>query len=101
MLMNQSKATIRLVTQATTGHAGLYRHLHLMNLADSPMCRNCGLEEETTAHILDVCPSFATTRATVKRTWGEAMGAEGEVWTIPELADFLRVPAVERLFHPP
>jgi hypothetical protein len=28
------------------------RHLHLKGLSDSPLCRRCGAEDETSAHIL-------------------------------------------------
>jgi hypothetical protein len=34
------------------GHNTLRRHFHLLGLVDSPMCRRCGMEEETSAHIL-------------------------------------------------
>jgi len=29
----------------------IIRHLHLMGLSDSPLCRRCGAEDETSAHI--------------------------------------------------
>jgi hypothetical protein len=37
----------RVVTGLLTGHNTLRRHLHLMGLTDSPLCRKCGAEEET------------------------------------------------------
>ena len=49
----------RAVTGLLTGHNTLRRHLHLLGLSDSPLCRRCGVEDETSAHILwlhsDVC----------------------------------------------
>jgi len=39
-------------TGLLTGHNALRRHLHLMGLLDSPLCRGCGVKEETSAHIL-------------------------------------------------
>jgi hypothetical protein len=38
------------------------RHLHLMGLTDSPLCRKCGAEEETCAHILCRCETLASDR---------------------------------------
>ena len=42
----------RVVTGLLTAHNTLRRHLHLMGLSDSPLCRRCGAEDETSAHIL-------------------------------------------------
>ena len=40
----------RAVTGLLNGHNTLRRHIHLMGLSDSPLCRRCGAEDET-AHI--------------------------------------------------
>jgi hypothetical protein len=40
------------VTGLLTRHNTLCRHLHLMGLKDSPLCRKCGAEDEISAHIL-------------------------------------------------
>ena len=50
------------VTGILTGHNTLRRHLHLMGLSDSPLCRRCGAEEETSAHILCECEALASLR---------------------------------------
>jgi ribonuclease HI len=50
------------VTGLLTGHNTLYRHLHLMGLRDSPLCRKCGAEDETSAHILSRCEALASSR---------------------------------------
>ena len=42
-----------------TGHNTLRRHLHLMGLSDSPLCRRCGAEDETSALILCECEALA------------------------------------------
>ena len=34
-----------------TGHNTLRKHLHLPWMVDSSVCRRCGLEEETSAHV--------------------------------------------------
>jgi hypothetical protein len=40
----------------------LVRHLHLMGLKDSPLCRGCGAEDETSAHVLCRCEALASSR---------------------------------------
>ena len=50
------------VTGLLTGHNTLRRHLHLLGLSDSPLCRRCGAEEETSAHILCECEALALHR---------------------------------------
>ena len=52
----------RAVTGFLTGHNTLRRHLHLMGLSDSPLCRRCGAEEEASAHILCDCEALASLR---------------------------------------
>jgi len=50
------------VTGLLTGHTTLRRYLHLMELSDSPLCRRCGAEDKTSAHILCQCEAFASLR---------------------------------------
>jgi hypothetical protein len=52
----------RAVTGLLTGHNTLRRHLHLTGLSDSLLCRRCGAEEETSAHILCECEALASLR---------------------------------------
>jgi hypothetical protein len=52
----------RAVTGLLTGHNTLRRHLHLTGLSDSPLCRRCGAEDETSSHILCECKAFASLR---------------------------------------
>ena len=52
----------RAVTDLLTGHNTLRRHLHLLELMDSPLCRRCGVKEETSAHILCECEALASLR---------------------------------------
>ena len=44
------------------GHNTLRRHLYLLRLLDSPLCRRCGVGEETSAHILCECKALASLR---------------------------------------
>jgi len=59
--MSFNRTQSRAVTGLLTGHNTL-RHLHLLGLLDSPLCRKCGVKEETSAHILCECEAFASLR---------------------------------------
>jgi len=50
----------RVVTGLLTGHNTLRRHLHQLGLSDSLLCRRCGAEDETSAHILCECEALAS-----------------------------------------
>jgi hypothetical protein len=52
----------RVVIGLLTGHNTLRRCFHLLGLTDSPLCRKCGVEEETSAHILCECEALASLR---------------------------------------
>ena len=47
-----------------TGHNTLRRHLYLLGLLDIPLCRRCGVREETSAHILCECEVLASLKHT-------------------------------------
>jgi hypothetical protein len=63
-LLSFNRIQSRAVTGLLTGHNTLRRHLYLMGLIDSPLCRKCGAEEETSAHVLSECEALATPRHT-------------------------------------
>jgi hypothetical protein len=52
----------RVVTGLLTGYNTLRRHLYLLGLLDSPLCRRCGVKEENSAHILCECEALASLR---------------------------------------
>jgi len=52
----------RVVTGLLMGHNTLRRHLYLLGLLDSPLCRKCGVGEESSAHILCECEALASLR---------------------------------------
>ena len=52
------------MTGLLTEHNTLRRHLHLLRLIDSPLCRASGVREETLAHILCECEALASLRHT-------------------------------------
>jgi hypothetical protein len=62
--LSLSREQSRVVTGLLIGHNTLYRHLHLIWLRDSPLCRKCGAEDETSAHILCRCEALASSRHT-------------------------------------
>jgi hypothetical protein len=53
-----SRAVIGLLTD----HNTLRQHLYLLGLQDSPLCRKCGVMEETSAHILCECEALVSLR---------------------------------------
>jgi hypothetical protein len=52
----------RVFTGLLTGHNTLRMHLYLMGLSDSPLCRRCGAEGETSPHILCECEALPSLR---------------------------------------
>ena len=56
-----NRTLFRAVTGFLTGRNTLSRHLHLLGLLDSPLCR-CGAEEKTSAHILCEREALASLR---------------------------------------
>ena len=52
----------RAVTGLLTGHNTLRRHLPLMGMSDSVLCRRRGAEDEISAHILCECEALASLR---------------------------------------
>ena len=57
------------VIQFVTGHNFLERHRFLCGETDAPTCRLCGLDEETSAHILFSCPAPVLVEHRL-RSWG-------------------------------
>ena len=62
ILMTFNRTQSRVVTGLLMGHNTLRRHLHLLGLLDSPMCRKCGEGEEISAHMLCECEALASLR---------------------------------------
>jgi len=60
--MTFNRIQSRAVTGLLTGHNTLRRHLHLLGLLDSPLCRKRGVGEGTSAHILCECEALASLR---------------------------------------
>jgi hypothetical protein len=60
--LSYNRTQSRAVTGLLTGRNTPRRHLHLMGLSNSPLCRRCGTEDETSAHILFECEALASLR---------------------------------------
>ncbi|XP_036138900.1 uncharacterized protein LOC118644432 [Monomorium pharaonis] len=76
----------RLATQLLTGHGDLNYHLYKLGSSDTPDCRWCGEEEETSLHILGNCPVLVGPRA---RLLGSGILEPDQVGQLP-LEDLLR-----------
>jgi hypothetical protein len=59
-LFSCNRIKSRAVAGFLAGCNTLRRHLNLMGLIDSPLCRKCGAEDETSAHILCRCEALAS-----------------------------------------
>ena len=60
--LSLNRTQSRAVAGILTGHNTLRRKLHLMRLSDSPLCSRCGVEDETSTHILCECEALASLR---------------------------------------
>jgi hypothetical protein len=61
-LLSFSRTKSRVVIGLLTRHNTLRKHLHLMGLNSSLLCRRCGTENETSVHILCHCEALASLR---------------------------------------
>ena len=61
-LMASDRETASLVVQFLTGHNLLNYHEFLVGRSITPTCRLCQGSEETSAHLLWVCPTLARKR---------------------------------------
>jgi len=61
-LLSLNRTQLRFATGLITGYNTLRRHLHLMGLTDTHLCRRYGAEEENSAHILCECEVLVSLR---------------------------------------
>jgi hypothetical protein len=64
-LLSFNRTQSRVVIGLITGRNTLRRHLHIMGLCDSLICRKCGTGEESSVHILCECEALASLRHTL------------------------------------
>jgi hypothetical protein len=63
-LLARNRTQSRVVTGLLTCHNTLRRHLFLMGLIDSPLCRRYEAQEENSAHVFCECESLVSLRHT-------------------------------------
>ena len=61
-LLSFNRTKSRVVIGLLTGHNTLRRHVYVIGLSNNPLCRKCGIEEETSVHILCACEVLASLR---------------------------------------
>jgi hypothetical protein len=65
-LLILSRNQMRLVVGLLTGHCHLRKHVHILGIyKEEPVCRKCGMGEETAHHILFECEALARIRYSV------------------------------------
>jgi hypothetical protein len=64
-LLSFNRTLSRVVIGLLTGHNTLRSHLCIMGLRNNPTCKKCGIEEETSVHILCECEALALLRHTI------------------------------------
>ena len=61
-LRGLSRTEVKTLTEVFIGHGNLAYHRHKIGLAESPLCRLCGEDNETSTHILCICPAIRDKR---------------------------------------
>ena len=79
-LIRLDKTKLKAITELKTGHGPFKKHLHTMGLINDPVCRFCGMEEETAEHLLSVCEALCRRRLL---HMGHAFPELGMIWQIP------------------
>ena len=57
-----SRTEVTALTEVFIDHGNLAYHRHKIGLAESPLCRLCGEDNETSTHILCDCPAIRDKR---------------------------------------
>ncbi|EIN05380.1 hypothetical protein PUNSTDRAFT_31042, partial [Punctularia strigosozonata HHB-11173 SS5] len=58
------------LVQLRTGHVPLHKHLHRIQVIESPICPTCKCEEESVLHYLLYCPTYDEQRGELQRELG-------------------------------
>jgi len=75
-LLFVSRKQCRAVNGLLAGQKTIRRRLYITGLIDSPLCRGCEAEDETSAHVLCECEALRILRRTYPRTWTSVQGTE-------------------------
>lgn len=76
-LLSLSRPALRVIVGIATGHCTLNKHLYVLGMTDSPLCRGCLSAEETATHVILECAGVAKQRAEIlnaPRSLREACG---------------------------
>lgn len=84
-----SRPQASLIAQLRMGHAPLNKHLHRLKCARSPICDECGMEEETVIHYLVMCPARERLRAPLRAEFGIDAKSIQFLLTDPKALKFL------------
>jgi ribonuclease HI len=86
VMSNLSRKDARLACGLVTGHWHVNEHLFRMGLSQTPICRGCGVDNESIFHIVANCPALNRLRQT---HMGQAFLTENDCRDVP-LRDMLR-----------
>lgn len=64
-LCERTRKDLRMITHILTGHSWLNKHMNTISICNTPICQQCQLEEETTAHFLYTCPELHEVRKSI------------------------------------
>lgn len=78
-LLSLKRDRLRQVVGIVTGHCPLNKHLFVLGVTDSPLCRGCMEAEETATHVLLECGSVASQRTAFLGTPGSLQEACGNI----------------------
>jgi hypothetical protein len=90
-ILSFNRIQSRVNTGLLTGHNTLRKHPHLVGLTDRPLCRKCGAQDETSAHILCRCEALACIRLSYLGSFflepGDIMSIGlGAIWSLSKAA---------------
>jgi len=85
-LLSFNRTQSRVVTGLRTGQNTLRKHLHYTALTDSPLCRRCGAEGETSSNVLCECEGLDSLRHTYLGSFSctRKMLTVGIIWNFSE-----------------
>ena len=94
ILASLPRADLGLAIQMLSGHNRLNRHENLCNPEVSPLCRKCGEEEESSWHVIALCPALVHRRG---QSFKKYFLEDPPDWKAAQLLDFLKNEKVAEL----
>ncbi|MCF6239054.1 MAG: hypothetical protein L3J79_09665 [Candidatus Marinimicrobia bacterium] len=94
-LLKLSRYELGHVVQIITGHNYLNYHLHNQSKVDSPLCRYCQEDQETSWHLIADCPAFGLSRMQIFcKTFLD------EPPSLNQLVRFIQLDRIDKLLQP-